>query len=251
VTVRVATWNVNGIRARQAQFLEWIDQERPDVVCLQEIKAAPGQLAEALCDLAGYCCYWHGATAYSGVSLHINTATIPTEPVFRHPAFDRDTRVVEARIDDLVVASVYVPNGQKDYPDKLLFLEEMRAWITARLAETDQLVVCGDMNVTRADQDIHPKERNSKFAGQRPDERQRFEALLEEGLVDLARQFHPDDEGLFTWWAPWREHRQRNIGWRIDYVLASPTLAQRATGCWVQPQVGTSDHGPVLAEFDL
>src|SRR3954466_3040240 len=104
--MKIATWNVNGIRARQAQFLEWIAVAKPDVVCLQELKAAPHQLAEELCDLQGYKCYWHGATAYSGVSLHVCQDTVQDEPVFTHPTFDRDTRVVEARIADLCVASI-------------------------------------------------------------------------------------------------------------------------------------------------
>lgn len=247
--MKIATWNVNGIRARQTQFLDWVETERPDVVCLQELKAAPAQLAQALCELEGYCCYWHGAGPYSGVSLHICSATVEAEPAFSHPTFDRETRVVEARLGGLTIASVYVPNGQKDYADKLLFLQELREWTASRLAESDQLIVCGDLNVTRSEQDVHPRERNPKLVGQRTDERLLFEAVLEEGLVDIARAFHPDDDGLFTWWAPWREHRQRNVGWRIDYVLASRAMANQATACWVQREVGTSDHGPVLAEF--
>src|SRR5712692_6518238 len=161
-SMKIATWNVNGIRARQAQFLEWIEQERPDIACLQEIKAAPGQLGESLSELPGYRCYWHGAGGgYSGVSLHICQETASHEPAFNHPSFDRETRVVEVRLGHLVIASVYVPNGQKDYADKLRFLEELREYAATRLSETDQLVVCGDMNVTRSDQDIHPSERNS------------------------------------------------------------------------------------------
>lgn len=249
--MKIATWNVNGIRARQAQFLEWIRDERPDVVCLQELKANPSQLAQELRDLAGYWCYWHGAGPYSGVSLHVCRETVAIEPEFSHPMFDRETRVVEARIGDLAIASMYVPNGQKNYADKLLFLQELREWVAARRLETDHFVVCGDMNVTRSEQDVYPRERNPKLVGQRPDERLLFEAVLGEGLVDVARQLHPDDEDLFTWWAPWREHRQRNIGWRIDYILASPALAERVTASWSQRQVGTSDHGPVIATFAM
>ena len=249
--MKIATWNVNGIRARQAQFMEWVERERPDIVCLQEIKAAPHQLAEDLCDLAGYRSYWHGSGGYSGVSLHIRSDTIAAEPVFTHPEFDRENRVVEARIGDLLVTSVYVPNGGKDYPDKRQFLQELRKYVSDRLEHTDQLVLCGDMNVTRSEQDVHRSERDVKVIGQRPDERLLFEAVLEEGLLDLTRELHPEDDGLFSWWAPWRDHRKRNIGWRIDYQLVSPSLAKCAIASWVEPNVGTSDHAPVVAEFRI
>jgi exodeoxyribonuclease-3 len=246
--MRIATWNVNGIRARQAQFLEWVTREQPDVVCLQEIKAAPHQLAQELAALPGYLSYWHCAGPYSGVSLSLRSDTFSDAPTWAHPPFDRETRVVQATVGRLVIASVYVPNGGKDFQDKLAFLVEMRRW--AALEAGFDIVVCGDMNVTRSDLDVHPRERNPKVVGQRPQERQLFEELLAAGLVDLGRVLHPDDGGFFTWWAPWREHRQRNIGWRIDYVLSSASLAERATACVVQREVGTSDHAPVVATFE-
>jgi exodeoxyribonuclease III len=249
--MKVATWNVNGMRARTAQFLEWVQAEEPDVVCLQEIKANPSQLAAELCDLDGYHCYWHGAGAYSGVSLLVRQATVGIEPIYAHPALDRETRVVEARLGDLCITSIYVPNGGKDYDAKLRFLEELREYAGERLQETDQLILCGDMNVTRSEQDLHPRERNTKLVGQRSDERALFEAVLDAGVVDLARHLHPDDDSIFTWWAPWRDHRKRNIGWRIDYQLVSPALAERARDCWVEREVGTSDHAPVVADFNL
>ncbi|HEV2844253.1 MAG TPA: exodeoxyribonuclease III, partial [Thermoanaerobaculia bacterium] len=114
-----------------------------------------------------------------------------------------------------------------------------------------QLVLCGDMNVTRTDRDVHPKERKPFVIGQRPEEREVFEGLLASGLVDVGRALDPDNDGLFTWWAPWRNMRQRNIGWRIDYILASESLAAKATACKVLPEVGTSDHAPVVATFDV
>jgi exodeoxyribonuclease-3 len=120
--VKILTWNVNGIRAREAQLVELVERERPDVVCLQELKAKREQVPEALCSLAGYWCYWHGASAYSGVGLHFSKDRFPQEPAFTHPAFDHETRIVEATAGDLSVASVYVPNGGKDYEAKLRFL---------------------------------------------------------------------------------------------------------------------------------
>jgi exodeoxyribonuclease-3 len=105
------------------------------------------------------------------------------------------------------------------------------------------------MNITRSEMDVHPKERKPNAIGQRQEERELFATLLGAPLVDVGRAFDPDNPGLFTWWAPWRNLRARNIGWRLDYVLASPALAERATACVVQPDVGTSDHAPVLMTF--
>jgi exodeoxyribonuclease III len=110
-------------------------------------------------------------------------------------------------------------------------------------------VLCGDLNVARTERDVHPKERKPGAIGQLPEERALIERILSRGLVDLGRQLDPDNDGLFTWWAPWRNMRQRNIGWRLDYVMASQSLAAQATSCPVQVEVGTSDHAPVMATF--
>src|SRR5512146_893732 len=112
--MRIATWNVNGSRARQEQVLDWILRDRPDILCLQEIKAAHDQVPPALCEMADYYCYWHGERAYSGVGLHIRRDLALPPPKFAHPEFDHENRIVTARLGNLVVASVYVPNGGKD-----------------------------------------------------------------------------------------------------------------------------------------
>ncbi|HVF61931.1 MAG TPA: exodeoxyribonuclease III [Thermoanaerobaculia bacterium] len=247
----VATWNVNGIRARAAQFLEWVGRDRPDVVCLQEIKAAPAQLDATICNLDGYWCYWHGAGPYSGVSLNLRRDVFPEEPRFAHPDFDRETRIVTAEAGDLVLASVYVPNGGKDFAAKLEFLIGLERWAGALQSAGKRLILCGDLNVARTDRDVHPKELKPGIIGQRPDERALLEALIGRDLVDLGRALDPENDRLFTWWAPWRNMRQRNIGWRIDYVLASAPLADRATACRVLAEVGTSDHAPVVARFEV
>ena len=123
--MKIATWNVNGIRARQAQVHDWIERERPDVVCLQEIKAAGDQVPTALCDMEGYWCYWHGDKGYSGVGLHVSKRLAPERPVFSHPTFDYEHRIVTAEIAGITVVSVYVPNGGKDFPAKMRFLEAL------------------------------------------------------------------------------------------------------------------------------
>ncbi|HYC49232.1 MAG TPA: exodeoxyribonuclease III [Burkholderiales bacterium] len=242
--MKIATWNVNGIRARAAQLCDWLERDRPDVVCLQELKAEPTQVPEQ-CKLEDYYAYWHGVRAYSGVSLHIRKALCEREPEFSHPDFDMETRIVQASLGDLVLASVYVPNGGKDYPAKLEFVKRMAAWVRELHARGRQLVVCGDINIARTDMDVHPKERKPVI-GQRPEERELFEALLGDHLVDVGRALDPHNDGMFTWWAPWRNMRGRNIGWRLDYVLASRPIAERATACPVLADVGTSDHAPVM-----
>jgi exodeoxyribonuclease-3 len=249
VTLTVATWNVNGIRAREAQVREWIERDRPDVVCLQEIKASPAQVPSALFEMLGYWNYWHSERAYSGVSLHVRRDVFAERPSFGHPDFDYENRIVTAELPGFSVASVYVPNGGKDYPAKLRFLEALERWARERQAAGSATVVAGDVNIARTDQDVHPKERKVNCIGQLPEERAQLERILETGLVDVARRLEPENDRLFTWWAPWRNLRQRNIGWRIDYVLASSGLAERATGCRVLADYGTSDHAPVVAVF--
>jgi len=248
--LKILTWNVNGIRAREAQVLELVRRERPDVLCLQEIKAPLARVPASLCDLEGYWCLWHGVSAYSGVALNVRRDLCPERPPYVHPAFDVETRIATAEIGDATVASVYVPNGGKDYPAKLRFLGELERWATEAGAAGRILLIAGDLNVARTDVDVHAKERKPGAIGQLPDERALIEGILGRGLVDMGRALDPTNEGLFTYWAPWRNFRQRNIGWRIDYVLASASLAARARRCSVLADFGTSDHAPVVAEFE-
>lgn len=249
--MKIATWNVNGIRARQAQVLEWVDRERPSVVCLQEIKASLDQIPMFLCELEGYWCYWHGGKGYSGVGLHVSKDLSPERPNFVHPAFDYENRIVTVDLPGLLVASVYVPNGGKDFPAKMKFLAELEQFVARVAAEARPLVLCGDLNIARTDMDVHPKERKPRAIGQLPEEREQLERIISHNLVDVGRALEPENDQLFTWWAPWRNLRQRNIGWRLDYVLASAPLFERVRGCIVQREVGTSDHAPVIAEFSL
>jgi exodeoxyribonuclease-3 len=247
--MKIATWNVNGIRARQAQLQEFVEREQPDVLCLQEIKATLDQLPLWLCDLEGYWCYWHGGKGYSGVALHVRKAAYSERPAFEHPAFDFESRIVTAALPQATVASIYVPNGGKDFPAKMRFLEALDAFAQGAEAVGRPLVLCGDLNVARTDIDVHPKERKPRAVGQLPEERALLERIISRGLVDVHRALEPDNVNLFTWWAPWRNLKERNIGWRLDYVLAAAPLAARATSCVVHREVGTSDHGPVVAQF--
>ena len=248
---KLATWNVNGIRARQTQLHEFLDAEQPDVLCLQEIKASLDQLPVWLCDMEGYWCYWHGGKGYSGVGLHVRKTTGSDRPAFRHPDFDYENRIVTVDLPLATVASIYVPNGGKDFPAKMRFLEALNSYSEEFQRAGRPLILCGDLNVARTDMDVHPKERRPRAIGQLPEERALIESIIGHGLVDVHRQVDPNNAELFTWWAPWRNMKQRNIGWRLDYVLASTSIAEKTVSCVVQREVGTSDHGPVIAIFDL
>ncbi len=255
--MKVITWNVNGIRARQAQVQELLELEQPDVLCLQEIKATPDKVPELLVSPGDYWSVWHGAGGYSGVALLIRREFAPEAPRFWHPDFDFEQRIVVA---DLAMGggvnpgavrfvSVYVPNGGKDYEAKMRFFGDLHRWVVETNRDGASLVLCGDINVAREERDVHPKERKVNQIGTRPEERDLFAQVLGSGMTDVGRTLDPDNEELFTWWAPWRSLRQRNIGWRIDYVLASSALACQARTCESRRTFGTSDHAPVIATF--
>jgi exodeoxyribonuclease-3 len=248
--MKIVTWNVNGIRARQDQVVELIARERPDVLCLQEIKAAPAHIPKEICELPGYWCNWHGTKGYSGVGLHVSKEIAADRPLCFHPEFDHETRIAAVTVGGLTVASLYVPNGGKDFAAKMRFLAAMEEFAAGYRARGADLVLCGDFNIARAERDVHPKERDPRLIGQRADERALFERILTAGgLHDLGRELDPTNDALFTWWAPWRNMRQRNIGWRLDYVFATDRLAARAVSCPSYREVGTSDHAPVIASF--
>jgi exodeoxyribonuclease-3 len=183
------------------------------------------------------------------VALHVSKTLAPERPEFVHPAFDYENRIVTARLGDVTVASVYVPNGGKDFPAKMQFLEALERFAAAHHRDASSLIICGDLNIARTDMDVHPKERKPRAIGQLPEERALLERLIGHGLVDVGRALEPANDQMFTWWAPWREMRQRNIGWRLDYVLASTGLYDKVLGSSVHRDFGTSDHAPVIAQF--
>ncbi len=262
--MKLVTWNVNGIRAREAELLALLEEEKPDAVLLQEVKATLDQLPPTLYGLMGmpdYHSLWHGISGYSGVSVHLRRGAFD-RPTEAHPPFDMETRVVEAHAreratgDEWVFVSMYVPNGGKDYPAKISFLEQLASYPATLASKT--FVIAGDMNVARADIDVHRSQRKPDAIGQRAEERALFAKLFDvapgsgsasAGVVDVIRALAPTDKQLFTWWPYWKDSRQRNVGWRIDYVLCPPPLAARATECRVRRDFGTSDHAPVIVLF--
>ena len=176
--MKVLTWNVNGIRARQHEFGALVEQERPDIICLQEIKAAPDKVPELLVAAGGYWCYWHGAGGYSGVALLVSHSFFTEPPAFSHPSFDMETRIVVADLGALVAASIYVPNGGKDYESKLRFFDALTTWAGETRRDGRSLLLCGDLNIAREERDVHPKERKPGQIGTRPEERAHLAALL-------------------------------------------------------------------------
>ena len=248
--MKVTTWNVNGVRARESQVSDWLRLEKPDVLCLQEIKASPHQVPVSIAEPEGYWTHWHGAGGYSGVALLIAKSLCPIRPVFSSPGFDVECRMLVAAFEDLEVASIYVPNGGKDFPAKIRFLEAMDRYVAERHAAGVRLILCGDLNVARTERDVHEKLRDPRLPGQTAPERALLEAVLDHGLTDLGRHFAPDDSALFTWWAPWRQYREKNIGWRLDFVCTSPAVTAKAVRCTALREFGTSDHGPVTAVFE-
>jgi exodeoxyribonuclease III len=154
-------------------------------------------------------------------------------------------------VGGLTVASVYVPNGGKDFPAKMQFLTALEQFAAEHQASRSSLIICGDLNVARTDKDVHPKERKPRAIGQLPEERALLERIIGHGLVDVGRALEPDNDQMFTWWAPWRDMRKRNIGWRLDFVLASQALFDHVQSCTVAHEFGTSDHAPVTAQFEL
>lgn len=252
--MKIITWNVNGIRARHAQLMDLMEREQPDVVCLQEIKASPAQVPEfpIHSTLAGdYRTYWHGSGGYSGVALLVKRSASLASPSLdvAHPAFDFEFRIATAQINGVRIASTYVPNGGKDYDAKLRFLTALVEWAEAAHRAHEPVMICGDLNVALTDRDIHPKERKADQIGARPEERVLISRLIDAGLVDVGRALDPDNENLFTWWPPWRGLRQKNVGWRIDYILAAAPWGPAAATCASLREFGTSDHAPVVATF--
>src|SRR5437773_3323076 len=156
--MKIATWNVNGIRARASQVREWLERERPDVVCLQELKAEVAQIPEE-CRLAEYHAYWHGRKGYSGVSLQIRKELVAADPVYSHPPFDVESRIVQVELGRLVIASVYVPNGGKDYPAKLNFRKRLPDWERPLQEEGLELLLCGVLHIERTVMDVLLHER--------------------------------------------------------------------------------------------
>ena len=253
--MKIAAWNVNSLKVRLPQLLDWLPVAQPDVVCLQETKLEDHKFPRAEIEAAGYQVVFSGQKTYNGVALLSRKA--PTEVVVGNPHFaDEQKRLIAATIDGVRVISAYVPNGQAvgsdKYAYKLAWLDALAGWIEDELRAHPQLVVAGDYNIAPEDRDVHDP---AAWAGQilcSDAERAAFRRLLDLGLVDSFRCF-AQPEKSFSWWDYRMRGFQRNLGLRIDHVLLSQPLAARCTAAGIEREVRKlerpSDHAPVFAEI--
>jgi exodeoxyribonuclease-3 len=259
VAVRIATWNVNSLKQRMPRFLPWLDERRPDVVCLQETKLTDDALAELLGDEVsdrGYQLAAHGESAWNGVAILSKAGLdgvvsgLAAGPGFPHP----EARAVAATCGGVRVHSVYVPNGREPDSDHYRYkLEWLAALKDVVAAGPDAAVVCGDMNIAPTDADVFDPE---AYVGQThvtPPERAALAELQKLGLRDVVRERWPA-ERVFTYWDYRAGMFHRDLGMRIDLVLASAPVAGRVRAAWVDRQArkgsGPSDHAPVIVDLD-
>jgi exodeoxyribonuclease III len=250
--MHVVSLNVNGIRAAVRRgFVGWLAERQPDLICLQEIRATQSQLPLREFERLGYESVWNlgNRPGYSGVGILSRVGLEAIGDPLDDPATEDEGRFVAVRAGDIVVTSSYVPNGNSG-PErlavKLRHLSALRAWTESRLPDGRRLLLAGDFNIAAERIDVA---RPTHPTGFLPSEREAFAALLELGLVDCFRVFHPGEAGHYTWWENWPGGRERNLGWRFDYLLASPLLAGQLRACRHEQDPRLSDHCVVAAEF--
>lgn len=254
--MKLATWNVNSIRARQERVLAWTAAQRPDVLCLQELKVEdakfPGDEFRAL----GYQIATHGQKTYNGVAILARAPLADVERGLPGGDGDEQARLIAATVDGVRVLSAYFPNGQEvgcaKYAYKLSWLERLRAHLAATLAPGALAALCGDFNVAPTDADVHDPAAWREQILCSSGERAALERVRAVGLVDVVRQLHPEG-ALFTWWDYRMLAFPKNRGLRLDHVYATPALAARARTAVVDREARKgekpSDHAPVVVEF--
>ena len=256
--MKLATWNVNSIRAREARLLRWLEAARPDVVCLQELKVADAAFPTDVLRQAGYFAAVHGQKTYNGVAILSRSEPAEVERGFADGASDEAARLVAARVGPVHVVSVYVPNGQVVGSDKwsykLDWLSRLRAWLDRTRRPDDLVAVCGDWNVAPEPRDVYDPEAWANTVLFHPQARSALEQVRSWGLVDAFR-IHHQEGGQYSWW----DYRQlafpHKRGLRIDHVLLSRPLADRCRAAEIdrnerkgkQP----SDHAPVVVELEV
>lgn len=256
--MKIASWNINSIRARLERLLEWLHTRQPDVLCLQEIKCNDEQFPVREIEAVGYRVSTHGEKTYNGVAI---LAREPIDEVFRglqDGVEDPQSRVIAGSIQGVRVISVYVPNGQyvgaPAYLYKLQWFQRLRSYLDMRHSATEPLVVCGDFNVAPEPRDVHdPQAWEGQVLVSAP-ERQALQELCEFGLVDTFRKHH-QEAGRYSWWDYRNLSFPKNVGLRIDHVFATHSLAERCTAADIDREARKgklpSDHAPVWAEIQL
>jgi exodeoxyribonuclease-3 len=252
---KIITYNVNGIRsALNKGWMEWLRSVGPDIVLLQEIKAEPGQLDLPVFGNDGYFNFWHPAQkkGYSGVALFSKEEPDHVEVGSGNPDIDAEGRIIRADFGKVSVMSVYIPSGSSG-EDRQGYKMEWLAWFDEYIRELrktkKQLIIGGDVNICHRAIDIHNPVSNVKSSGFLPEEREWMEHFLQGGFIDTFRFFNAEPHH-YTWWTFRANARARNLGWRIDYLLATNNLEKQLKRCVILPEAKHSDHCPVLLEVE-
>ena len=255
--MKIATWNVNSLNVRLPHVLEWLGAHSPDVLVLQEIKQLTEKFpGEALAE-AGYRSLASGQKTYNGVAVIAKQE--PVDPVMDFPALqDPQRRILAATIDGIRVVNLYIPNGSEvgseKYAYKLSWLAALRDFLAEELDQHEKLVVLGDFNIAPADEDVYDAQKWGEAILCSPKERAALKELLKLGLSDVFRQFE-QPENAYSWWDYRAAGFRRNMGLRIDLILATAALSKNCTASYVDKEPRAwerpSDHAPVVAEFDI
>jgi exodeoxyribonuclease-3 len=253
----VISANLNGIRsAHQKGFFDWMNQQTADVVCVQELKAQQADLSDALLSPDG----WHTAFAYaqkkgySGVGVYARQKPLAVQTGFGSPEFDAEGRYVRMDFERVSVISLYLPSGSsapERQEAKFRFLNEFAPHMAALQSENREFILCGDWNIAHQEIDLKNWKGNLKNSGFLPEERQWMsERLQSDGWVDTYRRLYPDaGESCYTWWSNRGQAYAKNVGWRIDYQIASAGMGARARQASVYKDQRFSDHAPLIVEY--
>jgi exodeoxyribonuclease-3 len=257
--MKIATFNVNGIKTRLPQLLRWLEREQPDVACLQELKALDEGFPAAEIRAAGYRPLWKGQRSWNGVAI-LARGVEPVEIRRALPGDEADdqSRYLEAAVDGVMVCCLYLPNGNPQpgpkFDYKLAWFERLIRHAATLVEAEHPVIICGDYNVVPTDFDIYNPRSWKKDALLQPQTRECYQRLLVQGWTDAIRQLYPDTP-IYTFWDYFRQHWQRNSGLRIDHILLNRRLAPalRAAGVdtWVRGEEKASDHAPTWVELDL
>ena len=255
-TIRLMSWNVNGLRAvHKKGFLDWLAGASPDVLCLQETKVSKGQVPDELLDVADYTAYFAfpERKGYSGAALYSRTAPRSVAYGFGVEEFDREGRTIVADYGDFVLLNSYFPNGRSSRDRlryKMEFYDAFLEYVCRLRAEGREVVICGDVNTAHKEIDLARPKQNARLSGFLPEERMWIDRLLQQGYVDTFRLFNDQPE-QYTYWDTMTGARERNVGWRIDYFFVSEALAGSVTGAGILQEVMGSDHCPIELDITL
>ena len=255
--MKIISYNVNGIRAAiNKGFLEWLKATNADVVCLQEIKATPDQIADLFqIEALGYHHFWYPAQkkGYSGTAIFSKKQPLHVEYGCGIAPYDQEGRVIRADFEDFSVISAYFPSGSSGderQAFKIKFLEDFQEYANQLKLQIPNLLICGDYNICHRAIDIHNPKSNAKSSGFLPEEREWMENFMNAGFVDTFRHLNPDPHH-YTWWSYRAGARSKNLGWRIDYHLITKTMESKIKRAAILPEAKHSDHCPILLELDI